>query len=115
MGSNGRGQRSIPTTHYSRMVASIGCGGPARLPGIRHGCEESAMFRNLEIRWKLAALLVLPLLGLIVFASSQVHASASRQQRADRLNRLSALAVDVTGLTDALQQERATSSGYVAS
>jgi hypothetical protein len=73
------------------------------------------MFRNLEIRWKLAALLVLPLLGLIVFASSQVHASASRQQRADRLNRLSALAVDVTGLTDALQQERATSSGYVAS
>ena len=73
------------------------------------------MFRNLEIRWKLAALLVLPLVGLIVFASSQVRASTSRQQRADRLNRLSALAVDVTGLTDALQQERATSSGYVAS
>jgi methyl-accepting chemotaxis protein len=73
------------------------------------------MFRNLEIRWKLAALLVLPLVGLIVFASSQVHASASRQQRADRLNRLSALAVDVTGLTDALQQERASSSGFMAS
>jgi Nitrate and nitrite sensing/HAMP domain len=73
------------------------------------------MFRNLEIRWKLAALLVLPLVGLIVFASSQVHASASRQRQADRLNRLSALAVDVTGLTDALQQERATSSGYIAS
>jgi Nitrate and nitrite sensing/HAMP domain len=73
------------------------------------------MFRNLEIRWKLAALLVLPLVGLIVFASSQVHASASRQRQADRLNRLSALAVDVSGLTDALQQERATSSGYIAS
>jgi hypothetical protein len=73
------------------------------------------MFRNLEIRWKLAALLVLPLVGLLVFASSQVHASASRQRRADRLNRLSALAVDVTGLTDALQQERASSSGFMAS
>jgi CHASE3 domain sensor protein len=73
------------------------------------------MFRNLEIRWKLATLLVVPLVGLIAIAATQVYASASRQQRADRLNRLSALAVDVTGLTDALQQERATSSGYVAS
>jgi methyl-accepting chemotaxis protein len=73
------------------------------------------MFRNLEIRWKLAALLVLPLVGLIVFASSQLHASATRQAQADRLNRLSGLAVDLTGLTDALQQERATSSGYMAS
>ena len=73
------------------------------------------MFRNLEIRWKLAVLLVLPLVGLIVFASSQVHASASGQARADRLNRLSGLAVDLSGLADALQQERATSSGHMAS
>jgi Nitrate and nitrite sensing/HAMP domain len=73
------------------------------------------MFRNLEIRWKLTALLVLPLVGLIVFASFQLHASAARQAQADRLNRLSGLAVDLSGLTDALQQERATSSGYMAS
>ena len=73
------------------------------------------MFRNLQIRSKLGAILVLPLVALIVFASLQVGSSVARRTEANRTNRLTGLAVRLTALTDSLQQERATSSGYVAS
>ena len=73
------------------------------------------MFRNLQIRSKLGAILVLPLAALIVFASFQVGSSVARRAEANRVNRLTGLAVRLTGLADALQQERAISSGYVAS
>src|SRR6266511_2759289 len=77
--------------------------------------EEPVMFRNLQIRSKLGAILVLPLAALIVFASLQVGSSISRRVEANRTNRLTGLAVRLTALTDSLQQERATSTGYVAS
>src|SRR6266496_5110685 len=73
------------------------------------------MFRNLQIRSKLGAILVLPLVALIVFASLQVGSSISRRAEANRTNLLTGLANRLTALTDALQQERATSTGYVAS
>lgn len=73
------------------------------------------MFRNLQIRSKLVAILVLPLLALTVLASSQVLASVSRRVEADRLNRVTQLASGLTVLVDALQRERASSSGYAAS
>jgi hypothetical protein len=73
------------------------------------------MFRNLQIRSKLGAILVLPLVALIVFASLQVGSSVARRSEANRTNRLTGLAVRLTALTDALQTERATSTGYVAS
>jgi HAMP domain-containing protein len=73
------------------------------------------MFRNLQIRSKLGAILVLPLVALIVFASLQVGSSISRRSEANRTNRLTGVAGRVTALTDSLQQERATSTGYVAS
>jgi HAMP domain-containing protein len=73
------------------------------------------MFRNLQIRSKLGAILVLPLAALLVFASFQVGASVSNRAAADRLNRLTGLAVRLTEVADKLQQERATSSGFVAS
>jgi signal transduction histidine kinase len=73
------------------------------------------MFRNLQIRSKLGAILVLPLVALIVFASLQVGSSVARRSEANRTNRLTGLAVRLTALTDSLQTERATSTGYVAS
>jgi len=73
------------------------------------------MFRNLQIRSKLGAILVLPLVALIVFASLQVGSSIARRSEANRTNRLTGVAARLTSLTDSLQQERATSSGYVAS
>jgi signal transduction histidine kinase len=73
------------------------------------------MFRNLQIRSKLGAILVLPLVALIVFASLQVGSSISRRSEANRTNSLTGVAARMTSLTDSLQQERATSTGYVAS
>ncbi|HZD38632.1 MAG TPA: nitrate- and nitrite sensing domain-containing protein, partial [Actinomycetes bacterium] len=73
------------------------------------------MFRNLQIRSKLGAILVLPLAALLVFASLQVASSVSNRAAADRLNRLTGLAVRLTEVADKLQQERSTSSGFVAS
>jgi hypothetical protein len=40
------------------------------------------MFRNLQIRSKLGAILVLPLVALIVFASLQVSSSVARRSEA---------------------------------
>jgi hypothetical protein len=73
------------------------------------------MFRNLQIRSKLGAILVLPLVALIVFASLQVGSSVARRSEANRTNRLTGLAVRLTALADSLQAERATATGYVAS
>ncbi len=72
------------------------------------------MFQNLQIRSKLVAILILPLLAVTVFASSQVRASVSRRVDADRLNRAAQLASGLTALADALQRERAVTGGYVA-
>ena len=69
----------------------------------------------MQIRSKLVAILVLPLLGLTVFAGSQVLTSVSTSVDADRLNRAAQLASGLTAVVDALQRERAVSSGYAAS
>ena len=73
------------------------------------------MFRNLQIRSKLVAILVLPLVALTVFATVQVVSSVKSRVEADRLNRATQFAAGLTSLVDALQRERAISSGYVAS
>jgi signal transduction histidine kinase len=86
---------------------------PVRLSPRRWGVRS--VFRNLQIRSKLVAILVLPLLALTVLATSQVLTSVSRRVEADRLNRATQVASGLTALVDALQRERASSSGYVAS
>jgi signal transduction histidine kinase len=73
-----------------------------------------SVFRNLQIRSKLVAILVLPLLALTVFATSQALESASRRAEADRLSRATQLTSGLVALVDALQRERAVSSGQVA-
>ena len=73
------------------------------------------MFRNLQIRSKLLAIVVVPLLALVVFASAQVVSSVRSRVEADRLNRATQFASSLTALVDSLQRERAISGGYVAS
>jgi CHASE3 domain sensor protein len=73
------------------------------------------VFRNLQIRSKLLAIVAVPLLALVVFASVQVVSSVRSRADADRLNRATQFASNLTALVDALQRERAISRGYVAS
>jgi signal transduction histidine kinase len=73
------------------------------------------VFRNVQIRSKLLAIVVMPLLALVVFATVQVVSSVQSRVGADRLNRATQFASSLTALVDALQRERAISHGYVAS
>ncbi|HZD71617.1 MAG TPA: nitrate- and nitrite sensing domain-containing protein, partial [Actinomycetes bacterium] len=74
------------------------------------------MLKNLQIRSKLVAILVLPLLALALLASNQAISRISASVAADRLARITQFgAVSLTDLTDALQRERAVTNWYVAS
>jgi hypothetical protein len=74
------------------------------------------MLKNLQIRSKLVAILVLPLLALAVLASNQAVSRISASVSADRLARITQFgAVSLTDLADALQRERAVTNWYVAS
>jgi hypothetical protein len=73
------------------------------------------MLQNLQIRSKLVALLILPLLALTVFASSQVVTTVRSSAEAGRVAAISQFAEDLVHLADALQRERALTMGYVAS
>src|SRR5919199_158355 len=74
------------------------------------------MLRNLKIRSKLVAILILPLLALTVLASNLAVSRISASASADRLARITRFgASSLTDLTDALQRERAVTNWYVAS
>jgi HAMP domain-containing protein len=74
------------------------------------------MLRNLRIRSKLVAILILPLLALTVLASNLAVSRISASGSADRLARITRFgASSLTDLTDALQRERAVTNWYVAS
>jgi HAMP domain-containing protein len=74
------------------------------------------MLQNLQIRSKLVAILILPLLALAVLASSLAVSRISASASADRLARITQFgASSLTDLVDALQRERAVTNGYVAS
>ena len=73
------------------------------------------MFRNVQIRSKLLAIVVVPLLALVAFATVQVVSSVRSRVEADRLNRATQFASSLTATVDALQRERAISGGYIAS
>src|ERR671931_175023 len=73
------------------------------------------MLQNLQIRTKLAALLILPLVALTVFASTQVVTAVRNSADAGRVNAVSHFSEDLVHLADALQRECALTMGYVAS
>jgi hypothetical protein len=74
------------------------------------------MLKNLQIRSKLVAILILPLLALAVLASDQAISRISTSVEADHLARITQFgAVSLTDLVDALQRERAVTNWYVAS
>jgi len=73
------------------------------------------MLKNLQIRSKLVAILILPLLALAILASDQAISRISASVSADRLARITQFgAVSLTDLVDALQRERAVTNWYVA-
>jgi signal transduction histidine kinase len=71
------------------------------------------MIRNMQIRSKLIAVLVIPLVGLTVMAAIGIAASVSRGVQADRVNDQAVFAVSLSKLVHELQRERDLSAGWV--
>src|SRR5829696_4490632 len=73
------------------------------------------MIRNMQIRSKLIAVLVIPLVALTVLAAVGIGSNVARGVQADRVNDQTAFAVSLSTLMHELQKERDLSAGWVGS
>jgi hypothetical protein len=73
------------------------------------------MIRNMQIRSKLIAVLVIPLVALTVLAAIGIGAAVSRGVQADRVNDQTAFAISLSNLVHQLQRERDLSAAWVGS
>jgi HAMP domain-containing protein len=73
------------------------------------------MIRNMQIRSKLIAILVAPLVALTVLAALAIATNVARGVQADRVNDETAFAVNLSQLVHELQRERDLSAGWVGS
>jgi signal transduction histidine kinase len=73
------------------------------------------MIRNMQIRSKLIAILLTPLIALTVLAFLGIGRNVSRGVQADRIAQETAFAVNLSQLVHELQRERDLSAGWVAS
>src|SRR4029450_13452537 len=71
------------------------------------------MIRNMQIRSKLIAVLLLPLVALAMLAAIGVRANVSRGVQADRDNDQTAFATSISSLVHELQRERDLSAAWV--
>jgi signal transduction histidine kinase len=71
------------------------------------------MLQNLQIRSKLAAILLVPLVAVIVLSSIGIGSSVNRAVKASRAQNVSEFAVTLTTLVHELQKERSLAAGYV--
>ena len=73
------------------------------------------MLKNLKIGTKLLLLLLLPLIGLLVFAVRDVSEKVISLHDMKRTKALTALTVSTSGLIHELQKERGLTAGFIAS
>jgi HAMP domain-containing protein len=73
------------------------------------------MIRNMQIRSKLIAILLTPLIALTVLAFLGIGTNVGRGVQADRVDQQTAFAVNLSQLVHELQRERDLSAGWIAS
>jgi signal transduction histidine kinase len=71
------------------------------------------MLQNLQIRSKLAAILLVPLAAVIVLSSIGIGSRVNQAVKASRAENVSQFAVTLTALVHELQKERSLAAGYV--
>ncbi|HZD00269.1 MAG TPA: nitrate- and nitrite sensing domain-containing protein [Actinomycetes bacterium] len=71
------------------------------------------MLQNLQIRSKLAAILLVPLAAVIVLSSIGIGSRVNQAVKASRAQNVSQFAVTLTALVHELQKERSLAAGYV--
>jgi HAMP domain-containing protein len=73
------------------------------------------MFQNVQIRSKLIAILVGPLLALTILSSVGIGTNLAQSAEVDRVNRLALFAGKLSSLVHELQDERSLSNAYLGS
>ena len=73
------------------------------------------VFKNAKIGYRIALAVVLPILGMLLFAGSGLLQKQRVAIEAGQLQRLAELAPDISALVHELQKERGISAGFLAS
>ncbi len=71
--------------------------------------------KNLNMRTKLIAMLIAPLLGLAYFAQLDIRNNLATANELGKLEQLAKLATDISAVVHELQKERGMSAGFLAS
>ncbi len=72
-------------------------------------------FNNLKLKWKLIAIVLIPILSLLYFAQAEVRKNYAIKTENNKILVLSKLAVKASNLVHELQKERGLSSAYQGS
>ncbi len=86
--------------------------GPAKGPRDRRGSRLA--LRNWRVPWRLIALIAIPTVMAMAFAGLRVAAAASSAANFGRSAQLAALGQQVTGLAQAMEDERDLSANFIA-
>src|SRR5574341_1966411 len=73
------------------------------------------MLQNLQIRSKLVAILILPVIALGFLAATRISSNVSNNRQADRINKVTVFGASTSRLVHELQRERDYSAFFVAS
>jgi signal transduction histidine kinase len=88
---------------------------PARKASRRHALAGSALApRNWRVTWRLIALIVIPTMMGMVFAGLRVVVAAGSATTFGRVEQLAVAGQDVTGLAQAMEDERDLTTGFIA-
>ena len=80
-------------------------------------CQESAMefFNNLSFKWKLVALVLLPIICMLFFAQIEIRLDWRTEHENKQIQELAKLSVKASSLVHEMQKERGYTAGYIGS
>ncbi len=73
------------------------------------------IINKMMLKWKLLVLLLMPVLGLVWFAQSELRESSHLSLEAQHISQLVSLSVKVSALVHEIQKERGASAGFIGS
>ncbi len=75
----------------------------------------SKLFKNIKLGWKLAVMLMIPVLGLLFIAQNEIRQTLSTSKEAEEVLKLVELSAKLSPVVHELQKERGMTAGYLSS